>query len=358
MIRLIILLIILPVTVSAEKISITAHYREAANVFLIMDCVSGWWDKTFCYDDGAYQLEWKKLFGISNDDFESFKKYDQIRKKYYRGMGASKEDAGAFDDGIFPKKAQINEDLLAPSFYGSAHLDEAYEKLTSIMSKDDLDWIKIFYKKFQPRYQKILDESKVFAAKAKIQSKALSNKRYSDFYTQILQYYGVLEKLQYEVIYTWFPPLNRDLAVPVDRFLVLSKNPTTQLNWNDEEVIFHEIVHTISVRQSQEQKEKLSKMLLASCAIDQHFPKGKKNRILEEPMAVVLGQILFLEKFFPERLKLDSTLYRDRWVSDFAIKIYPTIKAEFESGKRFSVETIKKLVPLCNEQLKIADYLN
>ncbi|MES2801348.1 MAG: hypothetical protein V4654_02550 [Bdellovibrionota bacterium] len=346
--------IILGVSSQASTVTITAKYREAANIFTIMDCASGWWDKSFCYDDGQIQEEFKTRFGISDQDKTLFKKYDELRKKYYRGLGAPKEDTGPYSDGIFAKKSGIKEDLIAPAFYSSDKLDEALLKLKSVLSADDLDFLKSFYITFEPKYKTFLEESVPFKAAAAKLNKILSDKRFQKFYAKILDYYSVSEDLNYVVLFTWFPPLDHDSASPSDQFLILQKNPKKHIDWTDDDVVFHEIVHTVSARQPLKQKEDISKVFLKYCPIENKFGKYKNTKALEEPMAVVIGQILFLKEFFPNRVRIDTKLYNDPWVSSFSKIIYPTIENDFKNNKKFSENTGEALGRLCEESFKAA----
>jgi hypothetical protein len=336
----------------AASVSISAHYREAANIFDIMDCVSGWWDGTF---EGAYRKEWKKRFGVDADDQAFFKKYDQFRQKYFKGLGQPKNETGPFSDGLFAKRASIGEDLISPAFYSSQKLSDAFEKLKTLVAAEDLEFLRNFYRRFEPKYQTLLTESKPFAAKAAKTSSKLANKKYASFYANVLNYYSVDEDLKYEVLYIWWPPLEKDFATPSDKYLVIRQNPIKHLEWEDEDVVFHEIVHTISARQPQKQKEEISKAFLSQCPIEGKFPTMK---ILEEPMAVAIGQALFLETFQPSKLRWDSKLYNYPWISAFAKIIYPVVKSEITNRKKFSIQTAEKLGFLCNELLETAKILN
>lgn len=348
--------VLVPSLSHSATVSMTAKYREAANVFVIMDCVSGWWEGTFCNDDGAYQKEWLKRFGISSEDKDLFSKYDALRQRYYKGLGAPKDESGPSSDGIFAKKASISEDLIAPAFYSSDKLEVALEKLSFKVSKGDLVFLKSFYDRFKPRYTKLLEESLPFKKKAAELNRKLSNKKYVNFFSKIAGYYSVSESLRYEVLFTWYPPLDKDFAFPIDRFLVLNRNPIKHIDWDSEDIVFHEIVHTLSVRQPQKQKESISKVFLELCPIEAKFPQGHKTRLLEEPMAVAVGQTLFLKTFFPERVKWNSKFYNNHWISTFSKLIYPVIENEFKQGSRFSTETGKKLGFLCNELVQASGF--
>ena len=335
------------------KVSISAHYREPANTFDIMDCVSGWWDGTFCHDDGEYQREWEKRFGLSTEDRDLFKKYDAFRRKYYRGLGLPKEEFQR-SDGLFAKRAAINEDVIAPVFYSSESLDEAYKKLQKVVQKEDAEFLVQFHARYRSQLKVLLNESKAFQSVAKKLNRELKDKRYQKFFSEVSRYYGTINDVDYEVLLSWWPPIERDNASPTDRFLVLRKNPIKHIDWDDKDVVFHEVVHTISARQAQENKDLHSKAFLKECPIETRLPRG---HILEEPLAVAIGQIYFLSKFHPKSLKWESRLYSKPWISSYSKAIYPVVRSEIENGMRFSEETATKLGKLCAEYLGAAEAL-
>lgn len=356
MLALIYLLCFSPFSHSAQ-VKISAHYREAADIFSTMDCVSGWWEGSFCSDGDLFQKIWKERFGLSQEDQALFKQYDVVRSRYYRGKGAPKEDTGPYSDGLFAKKSGIAEDLLAPAFLSSSTIPEALKKLESVTNSEDLLFLKNFYQHFQPSYQKILNESGAFQKKVQTLNKQLRNPKYQKFFGKISQYYAVNEELSYEVLFTWFPPVPRDHASPTDRFLVLQQNPVEFLQDDDQDVVFHEIVHTLSARQPQEQKQEISKAFLSLCPVENKFGKYQKGKILEEPLAVAIGQILFLKEFYPDKLKWDSKLYNNPWISAFGKNISPLIESELAKKKRFTESTGRKLGFLCSELLQASELL-
>ncbi len=335
------------------KVSIEAKYREAGNAFDILDCVSGWWDFSFCNDGGSYQEEWKKRFSISNDDKVLFNQYDALRKKYFQGLGLPKQEFIP-DDGIFAKRASLTEDLVAPAFYSSNSLDEAYSKLSKIIDEADLKFLQAFHNHFRPKLQTLLNESKAFKKAAESLNRELQDKRYQKFFKKVSSYYGIQLDIEYEVLFSWWPPIERDNASPTGQYLVLRKNPIKHLSWDDKDIVFHEVVHTISARQPQEKKYSLSKKFLENCPVEARMPRG---HILEEPLAVAIGQIYFLSLFHPGSIRWESKLYSKPWISSFAKVIYPLIKEEIESGKKFSADTAAGLGKLCNEYLGAAETL-
>jgi len=97
--------------------------------------------------------------------------------------------------------------------------------------------------------------------------------------------------------------------------------------------------------------------VLDACPIDGKFPKEQKGKILEEPMAVAVGQVLFLKEFFPKRLRWDSKLYNNYWISSFAKLIYPVVEDDFAQKAFFSTKTAAKIGFLCNELLQTSGLL-
>ncbi len=359
LLKIFVFIVSIPSIVLASSISISVKYSEAANTFVIMDCVSGWWDKTFCQDEGgAYQRYWIDRFGLSPEEQALLKKYDALRQQYYKGLGLPKDDIGPYKDVLFAKKSGMNEDQIAPAFYGSDNLDQAFKKLEKILAKDDFEFLRNFYSHFKPKYEVLLKDSEPFKTKVEDLNKKIRNKNYSSFFSKISKYYSVDENMNYVVLYNWYPPLDRDSAFPADKFLVFQQNPKKHIKTKDEDVIFHEIVHTISARQPQKQKEAISNAFLKSCpSVNDKIVGQYRGRILEEPLAVAIGQIEFLKEFFPERLKLDSKLYNNPWISSFAKLVHPIVKDELMKNLNFSEETGKKLGFLCNEFFQASSFM-
>lgn len=353
-------ILLFPVFVQANPISISAKYSEAANTFTIMDCLSGWWDKGFCQDDeGAFQRYWVERFGLNKEDYDFFVEYDNFRQRYYKGLGLPKDEPGPFGDGLFSKKSGIAEDLIAPIFYSSSTVDQAFKKLEKIITQEDLKFLKDFYKRFESKYQLLLVESEPFKNKAIELNKKLQNKKFKKFFSKVTRYYSVSEKMNYEVIYTWFPPLDRDTASPTNSYLVFQQNPIKHIKSQDEDIVFHEIIHTISARQPQKQKEDISTAFLDMCpGIREKFIGVYRSRILEEPLAVAIGQIIFLREFYPDRLRWDSKLYNNPWISGFAKLIFPIIENELDQKLYFSTDTGKKMGFLCNEFFEANKLMN
>ncbi len=335
------------------SVSFKASYRESTNRFQILDCVAQWWD--YCMDDGEYRAEWIRRFGpLDNTDLELFSQYKQIRESY---MASSNESSDPLfrKDGLFARNSTKTEDPFATIFYSSENESQSYKKLTALISPSELAWLKAFYAHFEPRTSVLLAESKTpFEKWVKKLNSDLSDPDYPGFFEKLLYFYNVSTNINYEVLITWWPPINRNMASPTDTYLVFQKNPIKHMSENDLPIVFHEVVHTLSSRQSLQQKQELTKNFLNICPVKDRLKRGN---ILEEPLAVALGQIAFLDQFFPAELHFEESFYNNPWISSYGKAIYPVLKSEINSGKTITDGFILKAADQCKEFVQALDLL-
>ncbi len=334
-------------------VSFKASYRESASRFQILDCVAQWWDH--CTDDGEYRNEWIRRFGALNDrDLELFENYKSLREKYLvSGNGSS--DPLLREDGFFARGSAAQEDPIQFIFFASPTPSEAFLKLEILVAPAELEWLKSFYDYFEPRTSVLLEESRApFQKWASELTTRLAHPGYPRFFRKISAFFGVVADIEYEVLVTWWPPIRRNTASPVDRYLIFQKNPVIHMAENDLEIVFHEVVHTISARQPKAQKQELTRKFLGMCPVKDRLKRGT---ILEEPLAVALGQIAFLEKFEPKTLKFEKGLYRNAWISAFAKAIYPILKSEMHLGRSITHGFVEKAANQCEELVRAAELL-
>lgn len=336
-----------PFAQGGARLAMTAHYSEAANVFQILDCTSQWWED-FCGDNGEYRKDWAKRFPITGEDLKYFAQYKRIREKYYRDPDQAEKDPRKNRNGLFSSLGALAADPIAERFYEVDTVPEALNRLRSVIHEDDRRFLVDFYAHFEKQISIYLRESLPLKAMAKQVGQSISQKKYGVFLDEILRFYKVTESVDYKVLFVWWPPLDRDFAVPVSRFLIMSENPVRHKDVSKVDIVFHEVVHTISARQPLEQKQGLTKAFLSIC----QPPSGvKKGKILEEPLAVAIGQMLFLDKFDRTKFEREKNWYRDDWVNQFAPSIFPFIRAEFKEGKTIADGFIDSAARACKEQL-------
>lgn len=336
--------LLLPSIVSAQ-VSFHARYNEAGNAFRILDCVSNW-STGYCGDKGAYRKDWEKRLEMDDADRELFKKYGKIRFRYFAEDNQWQEDPLKNKEGFFTSSKVLSEDLLAAAFYDSDTIEDALQRLAGTVSKDDLGFLRIFYSKFHDRLKLYKKESEPFIKAADTLNKKLQNPEYVQFFRTVEQFYGVNANIDYAAIYVWWPPLNSDYAYPVGSSLILAKNPVEHIDWPDEYDVFHEVVHTISARQPAVQKQKLTEAFLKICDI--RF-KEDSEKILEEPLAVAIGQMLFLKRFDPKLYTEEKNWYEDPWINRFSQAIFPLVEQAFAKNQLLDVDLIEKAAGACKQ---------
>ena len=331
------------------SVKIQVAYSESANIFDIMDNVSNWFPG-FCEE--TYQEYWNKKYPLSSKDSELFAKYKSIRERYYNDPDQLERDPLKNRNGMFALLSTITADPLGEAFYSSETLDEAFVKLVNIIKSEEIDFLKGFYSTFADRYKPILSESDPFRQVANQVSKSIVKQKIASYFKKVSSYFKVKANMEYRVLFTWWPPNNRSNASPTGSFLIMRYNPVTDLESakSSTDIIFHEIVHTISARQDLAQKQTLTKEFVTLCDT-----KGaiKKLTLLEEPLAVVIGQALFLQTFQPKNYNYDSNWYNEKWVNLFSKLIYQDVKDEFNAGRTISDGLIPRVAKRCKEVLAV-----
>lgn len=338
-------------SVSSATVKIQVVYSESANIFDVMDNVSNWWPG-FCEEE--YQKYWSKKLPLTAKDKDLFEKYRTIRERHYNDPDQAEKDPLKNRNGLFASLGAINADPVAEAFYSSDTLDEAFEKLKNTLKPDDLAFLRGFYLAFADRFKALLKESEPFKQVAKHMMGTLQKPGIDAYFEKVARFYRVKTDINYRVLYIWWPPLDRTNASPTGKYLLMRYNPVLHFEDAklDSDVVFHEVVHTISARQDLAQKQNLTKEFIADC--DTHR-KIKRMNILEEPLAVALGQSLFNQQFEPSRYKYGSVWYTEKWTNMFSKLIYPTVKEEFESGRTLTDGFITKAAKHCNEFMVVVD---
>ena len=202
-----------------------------------------------------------------------------------------------------------------------------------------------------------MKESEAFKKILSPLRKSLSGPRVKKYFSDVATFYNVKPELTYRILFVWFPPIKRSNASPTGRFLIMRYNPAEDLEMakSDSDIAFHEVVHVISTHQSLEQKKKLTEKFLEICPVRE---KLKSLTILEEPLAVIFGQAIYLQKFNPEKLDLSKPLYNNPWISSYSKLLLPIIKKELNGKKNINDGAIEKAALVCKELVLASEKLN
>lgn len=316
------------------------RYREAADVFEILDNLSLWWSGK-C--DPEYREHWQGRFGVTADDEQRFKAYKAVRKRYYEDRAGADPDPTKSTHGVFARRKPV--DRFAEAFYGASDLASAFTALAGFVEPADLDTVKDYFAACRSRYEVLLAESRAYPAIAAAFEEKLARAGTADFARKVADFYGVASLPRFTVLYTWWPPGAHVAANNRGRYLILKAHPVAhrEAALRDIDLPVHELVHQVSAHQSEEQKRALTQVFLAGCAAAHTFAAPK---ILEEPLAVV-HQKEFLRQNDPARFEVQSAWYGDPWVSAFAKRLFePTTRAQ-RSGRRLDAAFVAGAAEIC-----------
>src|SRR5262249_13757064 len=133
-------------------------YREAANVFEILDNLSNWWSGK-C--DPEYRAYWVERFGVTPEDEQRFASYKAIRKRYYDYGPSAEPTPPKPEDVLFaPRKPP---DRIAEAFYGAQTVAEALAALAAFTTVEDRTFLEQFYAAYRAQCQALLEESEAYA---------------------------------------------------------------------------------------------------------------------------------------------------------------------------------------------------
>lgn len=355
MVNKIILFSFFLISIAHAKVKISVEYSESANYFDIMDNVSNWWDG---FTDIEYSKEWEKRIGIkSPEDVKLFEKYTELREKYYKDPDQKEKDPLKNRNGFFSMSSSATADPIAEAFYSSLTMDEAYKKLENKLKPEEINFLKSFYLHFKSQAEVFLKESEAFRTILPKMRKSLTGNKVTSYFSKVANFYNVEPSLEYRILYVWFPPIERSNASPTGKYLVMRYNPIKALKIaeEDSDIAFHEVVHVISNQQTFDQKKMLTEEFLKTCDIKDSL---KKLTILEEPLAVIFGQILFLEQFNPTRLKWDQSLYNNPWISTYAKLLFPIAKDRLNKSKKITDDFVPAAARICKELVQASMKLN
>ena len=319
-------------------------YREAANVFEIMDNVSMWLSGK-C--DEEYRAYWKQRFGVTAADEQRFASYKQLRKRSYPRPPDDAADGGdARPVSLFAPRKPVER--LADAFYDSTTVEEALGKLADVATPEDIAELRAFYAVYRPQYESLLTESQLYLPIATVIQKKLEEARAGAYAAGLATFYGVTDLPRFTALYIWWPPVDNVTANNRDRFLLLKYNPSKhgRSAMSDIDIPIHEFAHYVSAHQPEEQKRALTRTFLAGC---DPTADVKPVKILEEPLAVV-HQKLFLSVADPQRSDASVPWYGgDRWIDPFAKAIYPAVKDARAHGRTIDDALMTSAAKSCAE---------
>lgn len=339
MYRLVVTLLIamgLGFPVKAE-VRLTIAYSESADLYQTMDNVALWWEG---FNDPRYRQSWEARFGWSEGDQAWANRYAEYRRRSFvdpsQDLNVATSAHGLFASSI--SNAQ-GVDPLSDYFNAQPDVATALRNLETIMSAQDARIVRGFFRHFEPKWRAILAQSaplEAYAAalRAKMNDAALS--RYVD---RIAQFYGANAHGEFRVYFTQLPPGVGTSANITSGNVLLLNSPLDvtfeQGEWDT--IVAHEFAHYLSSQQPELRKRRLSDRFLAICTLP---AGGNRGWLIEEPLAVAVGQAAYSELVLGRALDPRSNWYFEPWIDVTARTLWPSVMAAIRSGTSLEELTV------------------
>jgi hypothetical protein len=331
------------VAVAQPDARAAAHYRQAADVFELLDNVSNWWPG---YSDARYREYWVRTFGLSAEDDSLLARYARLRERHFDKTGQSNEDPATSEGGLFTARSTLHADPVGDVFLRSETIGEALDHLAGVVNAEELAFLHRFYPHFASRYLPlVIEHQRAVQASLAATNRTLTSAAFGDWIAEIERFFDVsAPEARYEALYVWWPDSLNVVANPRGRFLVLRAmvKPGEALNVAD--VVAHEAVHVIAAQQSSDRKRTISNAFLRGCPVNASV--GRLNTF-EEPIAVVFGNMAFTRAFRPERYRFAKRWYGDAWVDLYAKLLFSPVVDRLEQGGRLADGVVDQAVQLC-----------
>lgn len=328
----VLLLFILLISTLSWADSVKVKYSETTDIFNFIDHLSLWDNEL----PPKYYDFWKSQYWEPNDG-TILKQYAKVRVKYSKNEPST----------ILPHGKK--EDPLAEVFYYADNFDDAFAKLKKDIEPDDLAIIKRTISHFSPKIKKIIRAHKEPSHIIEYFEGFLKEKHVIEYINKICTFYSVDPKnINATVFVVWWPDQKYDLALSIDKsiFIYSALDNVDKEVLNHKKVLFssvilHELTHHISKLRTSSCKNTLA-TTVNSCVKELNIPSQKYLYLMEEPLAVILGQMLYIEKFHPEHYN-----YTEDWYAN------PLINALARLGKPLVNEYLSQNKPMDNEFIKL-----
>lgn len=290
---------------------IVVAYSESADLFSLMDNTSDWWAG---FTNPSYRKEWEERFGWSETDQLWANRYAEFRRRTFSdpSQGTTIETSR---HGLFASRETnaADSDPLAAYMIDAPDIRSALRGLERHFGARDARMLRGFYNHFRPKWQVLLAESGGFHGHAKSLDRRMRSAANDPFIQRVGEFYQVDVAGEFRVFFTRFPPGNATSAeVLAGNTLLLHSPPDLPEEKGDwDSIVIHELVHYISARQPDALKRSMTDRFLARCKL----PKGAgRNWMIEEPLAVAVGQAAYSQMVLGKPLDRRTNWYAVPWV--------------------------------------------
>jgi hypothetical protein len=344
-------------------VAIGVAYREAADLFELLDHVSAWWPD---YVEPAVGDAWRARGLTAPGDSSWFARYARVRARYFdrrgqegggRAAGDAVPEAWRAGSGLFSAAATRTADPVAAAFHAADRVEAALAAIDTLVTREDRAFLQAFYARFTPRAAPLLAETRALTAASRAATAlALTEPTVAAYLTRVATVVAGSgadsaapvtaseADTPYTAVYVWWPDTAQTRATPAGRTLVLRVRPAAGDTVNSADVVAHEFIHAAAATMSAARQRDLSTRVLAGCTP----PAGLRRLVLlEEPIATALGNIEFRRRFQPARFSWRRRWYGEPWVDVYARLLHPVLAERVETGVPLDTAFARDAAALC-----------
>lgn len=346
-IKTVVLLLLFTVVLHA-KVTLDITTSRAALAIDILDNVSKY--NKHCPEFHKY---WKKRYRISFRDTDKFLEYREVREKYFAHPEVN-SDIRTNQNGIFVSSMANDADPILNIFFKSATVNEALNNLKGIVEAEDIELLRTIFDLYKEQLDALISDFESYAPKsiAAFQSQFDEINNLETFFSEIQNFYGLNGNIHFTVLINWWPHVRRGKsggACVAGNALVIRINDSRH-TLNEEtliSIILHELVHAIEMRIPPDRKHALSKVFIDEVNKQDSTYVEIPAKIIYEPMAVAIGQMLFMKRFFTKEFKLENDdWYANKWINCFAQPLLSRVESYFDEERTIDTDFMEELATL------------
>lgn len=290
------------------------------------------------YTIKSYKQYWNREKLHQSGDEEHLENIKKIRLKYYC---QPKERFFSFND--------KEEDKIKYAFLNSKSYNETYQQLARLLSKSELEQFDECYQYFLARINSAVQSGKGYQNIIEKLNKENNTPEMQNYFKKIRAFYRNKNENNILNIYVvWQPEEGNSGAYYINKNIVLGlKASTNRTNLSDRDyydllsVLYHEMMHYHSSMMDAKINFMLSSMLKESLGLNFNN-QPNLGKIIEEPLAVILGQRVFLRKYRNKYYYTYDNFYQNDWINLMALIAEPLVEEYMTSNREIDKEFIEQ----------------
>ena len=336
------------------EVRIEVGYSEAADLYSTMDNLSLWLNG---YTWPEYREEWTARFGWSEQDEAWAARYTEYRRRTWLGGESLTDDGGPPRLFASAQENLAGADPLATYMMTQSNVDSALRSLEQFATPQDAAMLRGYYEHFRDRWEVLLGQPAALRLDAAALQNQLHAERMTDFLNRIATFYGVSIEGSFNVFLTRRPPGDHSTAEVLAGNTVLLHSPADIpagriTDWDT--IVMHELVHFLSSQQDQATKAVLSADFVEQCPV----PNGLSPLwLLEEPLAVAIGQAAYSEMVLDQPLSHSENWYAVPYVNLISRTLAAPAVAALRNGETLDASFVAIAADRCRDVVQAADLM-